>query len=211
MLYLLKHILLIILIIFKLKCNYLIFNEIMILNALYVYLHAFSLCREPPNLDAGRRPPHFWGRSVIIFYTAKKYFRCKWVNEKFHVTMFSRPEDSVKVIVDFSMVNDLWAPIYNLLQGTNAIRNVQLVKLFSIVHLFSFSGKTNRLVKSYRTSAPVIHKKTDRFLSIFSTWIQFPRTQTRQYYISFDGWINKQLTINMLPITKLHHMHGFTA
>jgi hypothetical protein len=38
MFYLLKHLLLLNLIIFKLKCNNLIFNEIMILNASYVCL-----------------------------------------------------------------------------------------------------------------------------------------------------------------------------
>jgi hypothetical protein len=38
MLYLLKHILLLILLIFKLKCNNLFFNEIMILNASYMCL-----------------------------------------------------------------------------------------------------------------------------------------------------------------------------
>jgi hypothetical protein len=43
MFYLLKNILLLILIIFKLKCNNLIFNEIMVLIDLYVCLHAFSL------------------------------------------------------------------------------------------------------------------------------------------------------------------------
>jgi hypothetical protein len=36
--YLLKHLLLLILVIFKLKCNKLIFNEIIILNASYVCL-----------------------------------------------------------------------------------------------------------------------------------------------------------------------------
>jgi hypothetical protein len=101
------------------------------------------------------------------------------------------------------------------------------LNFFSIVHLFSFSGKTNRPVKSYRTSAPVIHKKTDRFLWIFSTWIQFPRTQTRQYTYhlmdestssllstcfqspSYITCMVLQLNINMLQIT-LDHMHGFT-
>jgi hypothetical protein len=38
MFYLLNHLLLLILIIFKLKCNTLIVNEIMVLNALYVCL-----------------------------------------------------------------------------------------------------------------------------------------------------------------------------
>jgi hypothetical protein len=38
MFYLLKHLLLLSLVIFKLKCNTLIFNEIMILNASYVCL-----------------------------------------------------------------------------------------------------------------------------------------------------------------------------
>jgi hypothetical protein len=56
MFYLLKHILLFILVIFKLKYNNLIFNEIIILNASYVCLHAFSLHRESSDLDLGRRP-----------------------------------------------------------------------------------------------------------------------------------------------------------
>jgi hypothetical protein len=38
MFYLLKHLLLLILVIFKLKCNNLIFNKIMVLNASYVCL-----------------------------------------------------------------------------------------------------------------------------------------------------------------------------
>jgi hypothetical protein len=42
MFYLLKNLLLI-MVIFKLKCNNLIFNKIMVLNASYVCLHAFSL------------------------------------------------------------------------------------------------------------------------------------------------------------------------
>jgi hypothetical protein len=41
--YLLKNLLLLIIVIFKLKCSNLIFNEIMVLNASYVCLHAFSL------------------------------------------------------------------------------------------------------------------------------------------------------------------------
>jgi hypothetical protein len=55
----LKNILLLIMVIFKLKCNNLIFNEIMVLNVSYVSLHAFSLRRESPDPDAGRRTPHF--------------------------------------------------------------------------------------------------------------------------------------------------------
>jgi hypothetical protein len=46
MFYLLKNILLLILVIFKLKCNNLIFNKIRVLNASYVCLHAFSLRQE---------------------------------------------------------------------------------------------------------------------------------------------------------------------
>jgi hypothetical protein len=56
---LLKHILLLIIVIFKLMCNNLIFNKIMVLNASYVCLHAFSLRRESPDLDPGRRTPKF--------------------------------------------------------------------------------------------------------------------------------------------------------
>jgi hypothetical protein len=54
MFYLLKNLLLLILVIFKLKCNNLIFNEIMILNASYVCLHAFLLRQESPDLDPRR-------------------------------------------------------------------------------------------------------------------------------------------------------------
>jgi hypothetical protein len=53
--YLLKSLLFLILVIFKLKCNNLILNEIRALNALYACLHAFSLRRESPdpNLEDG--------------------------------------------------------------------------------------------------------------------------------------------------------------
>jgi hypothetical protein len=64
MIYLLNNFLLHILVIFKLKCNNLILNEIRVLNASYVCLHAFLLCRESPDLDPGRRTPHFWGGSI---------------------------------------------------------------------------------------------------------------------------------------------------
>jgi hypothetical protein len=57
--YLLEQLLLLNLVIFKPKGNNLILNEIIVLNALYVCLHAFSLHRESPNLDLGRRTPHF--------------------------------------------------------------------------------------------------------------------------------------------------------
>jgi hypothetical protein len=59
MFYLLKNVLFLIIVISKLKYNNLIFNEIMILNASYVYLYAFSLHRESPDPDSGRRNPHF--------------------------------------------------------------------------------------------------------------------------------------------------------
>jgi hypothetical protein len=66
MFYLLKNLLLLILVIFKLKCNNLIFNEIRVLNASYVCLHAFSLRRESPDPDPRRWTPHFWGGSVTL-------------------------------------------------------------------------------------------------------------------------------------------------
>jgi hypothetical protein len=68
MFYFLKNLLLLILVIFKLKCNNLIFNEIMVLNASYVCLHGFSLHQEPPDPDPGRRTPHFWGGSVTPWF-----------------------------------------------------------------------------------------------------------------------------------------------
>jgi hypothetical protein len=59
MFYLLNNLLLLIIVIFKVKCNNLIFNEIMILNVSYVCLNAFSLRRELPDPDPVRRTPHF--------------------------------------------------------------------------------------------------------------------------------------------------------
>jgi hypothetical protein len=48
MFYLLKHLLLLNLVIFKLKCNNLTFNEIMILNAPYVcLLHSYFIENHP--------------------------------------------------------------------------------------------------------------------------------------------------------------------
>jgi hypothetical protein len=64
--YLLKHILLLIYVIFKLKCNDLSFNKIMMLNAWYVCLYVFSLRWESSDPDPGRRTPHFWGGSVTL-------------------------------------------------------------------------------------------------------------------------------------------------
>jgi hypothetical protein len=71
MFYLLKHLLLLILVIFKLKCNNLIFNEIMVLNASYVCLLTFSLRRESLDLDLRRWTPHFWGGSVTASIQAR--------------------------------------------------------------------------------------------------------------------------------------------
>jgi hypothetical protein len=48
MFYLLKQLLLLILVIFKLKCNKLIFNEIMDLNALHVCLLHFHFVENHP-------------------------------------------------------------------------------------------------------------------------------------------------------------------
>jgi hypothetical protein len=64
MFYLLKNLLFLILVILKLKCNNLIFTEIMVLNASYVCLHAFLLRWESPDPDPRKRTPHFWGRSI---------------------------------------------------------------------------------------------------------------------------------------------------
>jgi hypothetical protein len=54
-----EELLFLIIVIFKLKCNNLFFNEIMVLNASYVCLHVFSLHRESPDPDPERRTPHF--------------------------------------------------------------------------------------------------------------------------------------------------------
>jgi hypothetical protein len=71
MFYLLKHLLLLILVMFKIKCNNLIFNEIIVLNASYMCLHAFSVHRESPDPDLGRWTPHFWGSSVTTSIRVK--------------------------------------------------------------------------------------------------------------------------------------------
>jgi hypothetical protein len=59
MFYLLKYHLLLILVIFKLKCNNLIFNKIIVLNALYVYLlhsrfvenHPIGILKDGPLIS----------------------------------------------------------------------------------------------------------------------------------------------------------------
>jgi hypothetical protein len=71
MFYLLKHLLLLILVVFKLKCNNLIFNEIIVLNASYMCLHAFSLCQESPDPNPERRTPDFKGGSVTANIRAR--------------------------------------------------------------------------------------------------------------------------------------------
>jgi hypothetical protein len=76
MFYLLKHLLLLILIIFKLKCNNLILNEIIVLNTSYVCLHAFLLRQESPDLDPRWWTPHFWGGSVTIVITCGALLDC---------------------------------------------------------------------------------------------------------------------------------------
>jgi hypothetical protein len=69
--YLLKNLLLLILVIFKLKCNNLILNKIMVLNASYVCLHSFPVHRESPDPDPRRRIPYFWGGSVTAGIRAR--------------------------------------------------------------------------------------------------------------------------------------------
>jgi hypothetical protein len=77
MFYLLKNLLLLILVIFKLKCNKLILKEIMVLNASYVCLYAFSLHRESPDLDPGRWTPHFQGGSVTRWQRRASWSKCR--------------------------------------------------------------------------------------------------------------------------------------
>jgi hypothetical protein len=85
--YLLMNLLLLILVIFKPKCINLISNEIMVLNASYVCLHAFSLHRESPDPDPGRWTPHLWGGSATIWVFAAlpqgplSYLQCALVVE----------------------------------------------------------------------------------------------------------------------------------
>jgi hypothetical protein len=59
MFYLLKHILLLTLVIFKLKCNNLIFNEIIVLNASYVCLLHSRFIENHPIYILKDEPPHF--------------------------------------------------------------------------------------------------------------------------------------------------------
>jgi hypothetical protein len=64
MFYLLKHFLSLILVIFKLKCNNLIFNKIMILNDLYVCLMHCCFIENPPVWILDDGPLIFWGGSI---------------------------------------------------------------------------------------------------------------------------------------------------
>jgi hypothetical protein len=75
MFYFLKILLLLIPVIFKLKCNNLILKEIIVLNASYVCLHTFLFRRESPDLDPGRQTPHFWGGSVTATWASDPYNR----------------------------------------------------------------------------------------------------------------------------------------
>jgi hypothetical protein len=70
MFYFLKNLLLLIIVIFKLKCNNLIFNEIMVLNASYVCLHAFSLChRFAYDVKQEEFEPRAWGSTFVKLKT----------------------------------------------------------------------------------------------------------------------------------------------
>jgi hypothetical protein len=73
MFYLLKNLQLLILVIFKLKCNNLIINEIRVLNASYVCLHVFLLHRESSDPDPGRQTPHFCGGSITAGIRARSW------------------------------------------------------------------------------------------------------------------------------------------
>jgi hypothetical protein len=99
MFYLLKNLLLLIMVIFKLKCNNLIFNEIKVLNASYVCLHAFSLRRESPDPDPGRRTPHFCGGSVTPLTSIGLLHTCSLMKELdggWYCWLNLRPDGSTK-------------------------------------------------------------------------------------------------------------------
>jgi hypothetical protein len=68
MFYLLKNLLLLIFVIFKLKYSNLSFNEIIVLNDSYVRLHAFSLRQESPDPDPERWTSHFYGGSITTVH-----------------------------------------------------------------------------------------------------------------------------------------------
>jgi hypothetical protein len=59
MFYLLKNLLLLILVIFKLKCNNLILNEIMVLNASYVCLHGILALSRITRSGSWKADPSF--------------------------------------------------------------------------------------------------------------------------------------------------------
>jgi hypothetical protein len=128
MFYLLKNILLLILVILKLKCNNLILNEIRLLNALYMCLHAFSLHRESPNPDPQRQTPHFWGGSVtpttptdrhvgppphaLIWYLMVGWKFCTWCGTRFDVIWYLM----ICCYWMFAFVLECWAEIWNLVE-----------------------------------------------------------------------------------------------
>jgi hypothetical protein len=59
MFYLLKHFLLLNLVIFKLKCNNIAFNEILSLCVFVCVFTTLSLRRGSPDLDPVRQTPYF--------------------------------------------------------------------------------------------------------------------------------------------------------
>jgi hypothetical protein len=133
MFYLLKHLLRIILVIFKLKCNNLIFNEIMILNDSYVCLHAFSLHGESPDPDPGRQAPHFEEaeheghlRLVLEMLRANhlyaKLSKCEfWLMQD---AFLGHAISATGVLVDPSIVRDVlnWKPPMNILEIYSFLR-----------------------------------------------------------------------------------------
>jgi hypothetical protein len=71
MFYLLKHLLLLILLIFKLKCNNLFLQWNYGFECFICVFAAFSHHWESPGLDPGRQTPHFWGDSVTAGIRAR--------------------------------------------------------------------------------------------------------------------------------------------
>jgi hypothetical protein len=69
MFYLLKHFLLLLIVIFKLKCNNLFFQWNYGFECFVCVFAAFSFRWESPDLDPGRWTPHLWGGSITATHS----------------------------------------------------------------------------------------------------------------------------------------------
>jgi hypothetical protein len=98
MFYLLKPLLLLILVIFKLKCNNLFFHWNSVFVCFVCVFDVSLLHQESPDLDHGRWTPQIWGGSVTTFSCASLDFK-----DARYLTAESLSSGSTPSVVSYSM------------------------------------------------------------------------------------------------------------